>query len=270
MVRDGSSIDKTLAVLEALADHHRITDIAAATGLTKSTVHRILQALVLWGFARPDGLGSYEPGPRILTLAGRVMQRFDPARQASGTLRALSEATGCTTHFAIRSADEAVYVDKQEGRRPYQMPSRIGMSVPLHTTAIGKAVLAELADDEVLAICRRTGLEPRTPQSLTSEEDLLTHLARVRAVGYAVDDEENVPGIRCVGAPVHDHTGQVLGGISISTLAMDSDMAGLEARAPEVIAAAREVSAALGAAEVPAHRLGAAVTAARPDGGRPG
>ncbi|MDR7273501.1 IclR family transcriptional regulator [Catenuloplanes atrovinosus] len=248
MAREGSSIDKTLAVLEALAEHHRVTDIAVATGVSKSTVHRILQALVMWGFARPDGLGSYEPGPRILTLAGRVMYRFDPARQASGTLRALSESTGYTTHFAIRSADEAVYVDKQEGRRPYQMPSRIGMGVALHTTAIGKAVLAQLPDEEVLAICRRTGLARRTPGTLTSEEDLLTHLARVRTLGYAIDDEENEPGIRCVGAPVFDHTGRVLGGISISTLAMDSTMAALEGHAPDVIAAARDVSAALGAA----------------------
>jgi DNA-binding IclR family transcriptional regulator len=248
VAREGSSIDKTLAVLEALAEHHRVTDIAAATAISKSTVHRILQALVLWGFARPDGSGSYEPGPRILTLAGRVMHRFDPARQASGSLRALCETTGYTTHFAIRSVDEAVYVDKQEGRRPYQMPSRIGMSVALHTTAIGKAILAELTDEEVLAICRRTGLTRRTPHTLTSEEDLLTELARVRAVGYAIDDEENEPGIRCVGAPVFDHTGRVFGGLSISTLAIDAAMTGLEAHAPEVIAAAGEASAALGAA----------------------
>ncbi|MFI1993960.1 IclR family transcriptional regulator [Actinoplanes sp. NPDC020271] len=248
MAREGSSIDKTLAVLEALAEHHRVTDIAAATGVSKSTVHRILQSLVTWGFARPDGLGSYEPGPRILTLAGRVMHRFDPARQASGALRALCEATGFTTHFAIRHVDELVYVDKHEGRRPYQMPSRIGMSVALHTTAIGKAVLAELSDAEVLSICRRTGLTPRTPHTLTGEEDLLAHLAGVRALGYAIDDEENEPGIRCLGVAVFDHTGQVLGGISVSTLAMDMGLPGLRSRAPEVLAAAHDVSAALGAA----------------------
>jgi DNA-binding IclR family transcriptional regulator len=251
VARDGSSIDKTLAVLEALAEHHRVTDIAASTGISKSTVHRILQALVLWGFARPDGSGSYEPGPRILTLAGRVMHRFDPARQAAGALRTLCETSGFTTHFAIRNVDEAVYVDKREGRRPYHMPSRIGMSVALHTTAIGKAVLAELTDEEVLAVSRRTGLPRRTPNTLTSEEDLLTALARVRAAGYAIDDEENEPGIRCVGAAVFDHTGQVLGGLSISTLAIDLDMPSLETHAPEVIIAARDASSALGATAPP-------------------
>ena len=114
-----------------------LSDIATATGVSKSTVHRILQSLVEWGFARPDGAGCYEPGPRILTLAGKVMSRFDPARQASAALRALHDSTGYTTHFAVRSGDEAVYVDKLEGRRPYQMHSRVGMSLRLHCTAIG-------------------------------------------------------------------------------------------------------------------------------------
>ncbi|MFB9677857.1 IclR family transcriptional regulator [Streptosporangium vulgare] len=252
MVREGSSIDKALAVLEAIAEHHRVTDIAAATGVSKSTVHRILQSLVEWGFARADGSGGYEPGPRILTLAGRVMNRFDPARQASGALNALHERIGYTTHFAIRSGDEAVYVDKLEGRRPYQMPSRVGMSLRLHCTAIGKAVLAQLGADEVRAICARTGMPAPTPTTLTTPEDLLADLALVRSRGYALDNEENLPGILCVGAPVFDHTGQVLGGISISALAMDMGRDDLERFAPDVVAAAREVSAALGAPGAPA------------------
>ncbi|GGL22042.1 IclR family transcriptional regulator [Planomonospora parontospora] len=247
MAREGSSIDKALTVLEAIAEHHRVTDIAAETGVSKSTVHRILQSLVEWGFARTDGNGGYEPGPRILTLAGRVMNRFDPAGQASGALSALHERIGYTTHFAIRSGDEAVYVSKLEGRRPYQMPSRVGMSLRLHCTAIGKAVLAWLPADEVRAICARTGLPRMTPGTLTEVDALLAHLAVVRSRGYALDDEENHPEILCVGAPVFDHTGRVLGGISISALAMDMDREGLERLAPEVVAAAREVSLALGA-----------------------
>ncbi|GAA3445117.1 IclR family transcriptional regulator [Planomonospora venezuelensis] len=254
MAREGSSIDKALTVLEAIAEHHRVTDIAAATGVSKSTVHRILQSLVEWGFARTDGNGGYEPGPRILTLAGRVMNRFDPASQAAGALTALHERIGFTTHFAIRSGDEAVYVTKLEGRRPYQMPSRVGMSLRLHCTAIGKAILAQLPADEIRAVCARTGLPARTPTTLTTVEDLLAHLAGVRAQGYAFDDEENLPEILCVGAPVFDHTGRVFGGISVSALKMDMTHEGLERLAPEVVATAREVSIALGAPFSPAGR----------------
>ncbi|GGS46695.1 IclR family transcriptional regulator [Planobispora rosea] len=247
MAREGSSIDKALTVLEAIAEHHRVTDIAVATGVSKSTVHRILQSLVEWGFARSDGNGGYEPGPRILTLAGRVMNRFDPASQASGALNALHERIGFTTHFAIRSGDEAVYVSKLEGRRPYQMPSRVGMSLRLHCTAIGKAILSCLPADEIRGICDRTGLPGRTPNTLTTVEDLMAHLAGVRARGYAVDDEENLPEVLCVAAPVFDHTGRVFGGISVSALKMDMTREELERLAPEVVSAAREVSAALGA-----------------------
>lgn len=242
----GGSIDKALTVLEALAEHHRVTDIAAGTGLPKSTVHRILQSLVGWGFARTDGSGGYLPGPRILTLAGRVMNRFDPAQHADSALQYLRDQTGFTVHFAVRNGDEAVYARKLEGLRPYQMASRVGMSLLLHSTSIGKAILAQLRDEDVTVITSRTGLERRTQHTITGLDALLGHLAEVRRRGYAIDDEENEAGIRCVGAPVFDHTGTVMGGISVSGLAFEvaPDDATL---GPQVVTAAREVSLALGA-----------------------
>ncbi|MFI5915922.1 IclR family transcriptional regulator [Dactylosporangium sp. NPDC051541] len=245
------SIDKALTVLEALAEHSRLTDIAAASGLPKSTVHRILQSLIGWGFALADGNGGYLPGPRILTLAGRVMSRFDPAQHARAALRDLRDRTGMTVHFAIRGGDEIVYVDKIEGRRPYQMKSRVGMSVPLHTTAIGKVVLAQLDDAETAAIVGRTGLAAITARSITDPAVLREQLGAARVHGYAVDDGENDTEIRCIGAAVFDHTGNVLGGISISALSFELDLAS-EALIAEVTAAADAVSLALGA---PAARL---------------
>jgi IclR family transcriptional regulator, acetate operon repressor len=242
----GGSIDKALMVLEALAEHRRVTDIAAGTGLPKSTVHRILQSLVGWGFARADGTGGYAPGPRILTLAGKVMSRFDPAQHADSALQSLRDRTGFTVHFAILSGDEAVYVQKLEGLRPYQMASRVGMSMLLHSTSIGKAILAQLRDGEVTAILARTGLEGRTPHTITDAGMLLSHLAEIRRRGYSVDDEENEGGIRCVGAPVFDHTGAVMGGISVSGLAFEI-AADDTALGTQVRTAARDVSLALGA-----------------------
>jgi DNA-binding IclR family transcriptional regulator len=243
----GGSIDKALAVLEALSEHARVTDIAAATALPKSTVHRILQSLVEWGFARADGAGGYLPGPRILTLAGKVMSRFDPARAAGEALQALHERTGFTVHFAVRSGDEAVYVEKIEGRRPYQMASRVGMSLPLHCTSIGKAILAALPDDEVRTIAARAGLPRHTPHTLGDAPALLHNLAEIRRTGYSLDNEENELGIRCLGAAVYDHTGTVLGGISLSALAFEIDPDTPEPLASAVITAARDVSLAVGA-----------------------
>jgi len=251
------SIDKALTVLEALAEHSRVTDIAADTGLPKSTVHRILQSLLGRGFARSDGNGGYLPGPRILTLAGRVMSRFDPAQHASVALRELRDSTGLAVHFAIRSGDEAVYVDKLEGRRPYQMRSRIGMSVPLHTTAIGKAVLAQLSEPEVVEIVERAGMRPMTRRSITEIPVLVRQLVEASERGYAIDDGENDPGISCIGAPIFDHTGTVMGGVSISALAFEINVDDPSLTAA-VIAAARDVSLALGAPpeRLPKDRVG--------------
>jgi IclR family acetate operon transcriptional repressor len=249
----GGSIDKALTVLEALAQHSRVTDIAGATGLPKSTVHRILQSLVEWGFARADGTSGYLPGPRILTLAGKMMGRFDPAQQADGALHGLRDRTGFAVHFAVRDGDEAVYVQKIDGRRPYQMASRVGMSLELHSSSIGKAILSQLSDEEVAGITGRTGMRPRTPRTITDRRTLLRHLGDVRRRGYAIDDEENEAGIRCMGAPVFDHTGTVLGGVSVSGLTFEID-ADDGVLAGEVTTAAREVSLALGA---PPERLAA-------------
>lgn len=249
---NGNATEKVLAVLQALAEHERIADISAATGLPKSTVHRILQSLVEHRFALNAGDGRYIGGPRILTLAGGLMGRFDPAQHADGTLRRLREDTGYTVHFGLLAGDDVVYAAKVEGKKPYRMPSRVGMSVRLHTTAIGKAILATMSDETVLAIMGRTGMEARTPGTITSAPELLSHLETVRAQGYALDEEENEPGIRCVGAAVYDHTGRAAGAVSISTLVMEPWDRPFDDLAARVRVAAREVSESLGA--LPARR----------------
>lgn len=243
----GNAIEKALTVLEALADHERITALAAMTGLPKSTVHRILQSLVGHGFATADGHGGYLPGPRILTLAGKVMHRIDPAQQAQPALRGLRDRCGHTVHFALRNGDEAIYVEKLAGHKPYQMPSRIGQSLHLHSTAIGKAILAALDDDEVTAICERTGMPRNTAGTITSSTAMRSHLEEVRRRGYAIDDEENESGLRCVGAAVIGHNGHVVGAVSISTLVHELSLSQARAIGAEVIKTAREVSLAMGA-----------------------
>ncbi len=242
----GNAIEKALSVLEALADHERITDLAETTGLPKSTVHRILQSLVGHGFATSDGSGGYLPGPRVLTLAGKVMHRLDPARLASPALQALRDRTGHTVHLALRNGDEAVYVEKLAGRKPYEMPSRIGQGLLLHCTAIGKAILAALSDEEVAAICARAGMARRTEHTLITTDTLLADLADIRRRGYAIDDEEDVTGLRCVGAAVTGNHGHVVGAVSISTLVHELPLREARAIGAEVVTTAREISQALG------------------------
>ncbi|MFN3602964.1 MAG: IclR family transcriptional regulator, partial [Dietzia sp.] len=142
--RTPNAIGKVAAVVEALTDESSTSGIARRTGLPSSTVHRILQDLVAVGWAREDGNRGYLLGARLLALAGRATDHTSLVRAAHPTLQELSDRTGHAVHFAVRTGDEAVYVDKIEGSRAYQMRSRVGLAIPLHCTAIGKAVLAAL------------------------------------------------------------------------------------------------------------------------------
>jgi IclR family transcriptional regulator, acetate operon repressor len=240
-----SAADKTVAVLDALSEHTRLADIAAAAGLPKATVHRILQAMVEQGFARSTGTGDYFSGPRLLSMAGRVLRHLDLPGQVRPHLAELHRGTGWTVHLALLSGDEAVYAVKIEADRPYRLTSRVGMSLQLHSTSIGKAILATMPDEQVVALALRTGLPGRTPRTITDVSGLLAELAEVRSRGWATDHEENELGVCAAGAAVVDHAGHVVGAISAATLAHEVGEFGDEV-GRQVVRAAREVSRALG------------------------
>jgi DNA-binding IclR family transcriptional regulator len=235
--------EKTLSVLDALdGAQTRLGDIAARAELPKSTVHRILRRLVERGFARSEGDGVYVMGPRVLTMAGAMLQRLDATDLAAPILRALHADVGHTVHFAMLSDDEAVYLEKLvDPALPYQFASRVGVRIPLHCTAIGKALLAEMT------VLPRLELVPRTPRTVVSLEALHAELDQVRERGFAIDDEENERNIRCVGAAVRDHTGGATHAISVSALTVEVSRDDALVLGPRVVAAADAVSEALGA-----------------------
>ncbi len=247
--RQRSAIGKVTAVVEALAEDHSVSGIGRRTGLPVSTVHRILQELNEQGWVRNQGEHGYVLGPRLLALAGQAADADTVALIAHPVLERLSEQSGHAVHFAVRSGDEAVYVDKMEGQRAYRMRSRIGLAIPLHCTAIGKAMLANLPADEVRAIVSRTGMRAMTKHTITDPEKLLEHLEQVRRRGYAIDDEENEANIRCIGAAVVDHRGVTVGGLSMSGLTFELDPGRVERLVPLVKSAARAVTGSLGGRE---------------------
>jgi IclR family transcriptional regulator, acetate operon repressor len=237
--------EKTLTVLDALdGARSRLGDIAERAQLPKSTVHRILRRLVERGYARAEGNGVYGLGPRVLTMAGEMLQGLDATAHAAPVLRELHADVGHTVHFAMLSDDEAVYLEKLvDPGLPYQFASRVGGRIPLHCTAIGKSLLAAMPDEVIV----RLGLVRRTPRTIVSADDLHAELERVRERGFAIDDEENERNIRCVGAAVRDHTGAATHAISVSALTVELSLDDALALGPRVVDAARAVSAALGA-----------------------
>jgi IclR family acetate operon transcriptional repressor len=244
----GNAAEKTLRVLEAAAaprGPHRLTDIATRAAVPKPTAHRLLVMLATEGFLSTDGSGRYGIGPRLRALAAQISAEAPPSVEQ--ILRALQvTVAGHTVHLALRSDDHVIYTHKIDTDRPYQMASRVGMSIPLHCTAIGKCILAYLPSGELDEFLSLTPLPARTPATITGRTRLDAELAFVRDRGFAVDDEENEPTIRCLAAPVLDHQGRPLGGVSVSTVTFVVPRAELEGFAQHVVSAASEVSAVLG------------------------
>jgi len=244
--------EKTLSVLDALDVSRangasRLGDIAERAGLPKSTVHRILRRLVERGFARAEGDGRYVLGPRVLTMAGAMLGALDTAAVALPVLRELHAEVGHTVHFAMLSDDEAVYLEKLvDPDLPYQFASRVGGRIPLHCTAIGKALLACMPSGEARALLARRELVRRTPRTLVSWPEIRAELDRVREREFAIDDEENERNIRCVGSAIRDHGGTATHAISVSALTVELSFDGALELGPRVVRAARDVSAAVG------------------------
>lgn len=213
------SAQRVLDMLEYLAATGRATlgVMAADLGLNKSTTHRFVSTLVKTGYARQDPVDrSYSLTTRVMDIASQVMQRLQIHRMLHPVLDDLSRVAGETVHLAILDGYEFVYIDKVEGNSAVKMASQIGSRGACHCTALGKVLLAGTPEEHWREYAERRGLPRRTARTITAADALFAELRRVAQLGWAMDDVENEEGIRCIGAPIHDHAGQVVAAISIS------------------------------------------------------
>ncbi|MFF4445125.1 IclR family transcriptional regulator [Streptomyces sp. NPDC001502] len=240
----GSAVEKSLRVLEAVAapgGPHRLADVTAAAAVPKSSTFRILASLIDQGFVRQGADSRYGVGPRLRGLSALV-GAGEPAG-IGHILGELRRATGQTVHLALQSGHTITYIRKLENEdQPFRTASRVGMRMPLHTTAIGKSILALLPDEEVRELIGATGLPRRTPHTLTTARALDAQLAAVRAQGFAVDDEENEPAIRCIGAAIPGPAGRPVGGVSVTAVTFLVSREEIEAFAPALRAAAEALA----------------------------
>ncbi|PRR73584.1 IclR family transcriptional regulator [Neomoorella humiferrea] len=214
------SLEKALKILEELATVGGgigLSELSRKLGLNKSTVYRMLTTFKAYGYVDQEPVtGKYTLGFKILELSSSLLERLDVRAVAHPYLKELAESSREVAHMVIRDGGEAVYIDKVEGNRTIRMYSQIGRRVALHSTAVGKAILAFLPPGELEKIIAGKGLPRFTSRTITTMAALQAELAEVRERGYAVDDGENEEGIRCVGTPIFDYHGQVVAAISIS------------------------------------------------------
>lgn len=244
------ALNRVLDVLESVVKNGSDTtlaQIAAHAAVPKPTAHRILMGLARRGYVRSWEHGHYGPGPQVFVLAGMANAMRDYAVIARPALGELRTHTKDTIHLGLLVGEEAVYIEKLDGDRPYRMVSKLGMHLYLHCTGIGKAILAALPDPVRDELVERLPLPGRTPRTLTDRSALRKELVLTRARQYAIDDEENEAGIRCVAAAFRDHNGVVVGAVSVSAPAFLMSLGQATVLGPAVLKAANEVSLALGA-----------------------
>jgi DNA-binding IclR family transcriptional regulator len=226
-----------------------LTEIAAASGVNRSTVSRLLQPLAEARLVEQDeDTGRFRLGPQTARLGQIYLEHFDVHDVAEPVLRTLVAETQETAHLGVRDGVDVVYVDKVESPLSVRTVSRIGSRQPLYSTAMGKMLLAH-SDTSVLDAVVQHGMQARTEHTIVEPEALRAEMERARAEGYAIDDRENECEIRCVGAPVFDHRGDVVAAISISGPATRMPLERLEGLASVVRNAAAEISRRLGASE---------------------
>lgn len=259
---------KGLGVLDLLAAHEaglRLADIVRLSGVPKGTALRLLEALAMADAVSMDDAGVYRLGGRCAVWGSAFLNSIDVRRVAGEMLTELAEASGETCHLGIYEAGSVLYLDKVDSAHSIRMVSRIGGTNPLHSTALGKAMLAFFPDEEVHRIAT-SALKARTENTLTDADGLLRDLALVRRRGYSIDDVENEEGVRCVGAPIFDHEGRVVASISVAGPAYRMTRERIQVLGPQVREAADRISRRLGQSQV--QRAGRARPAnrSRPEG----
>lgn len=221
-----------------------LMELSATLGLNKTTAHRVLNSLIYMGYARQNpASGKYEPTFKIVDMANRIMSKIDILQTVRPYLRRLMEASGETVHFVERDGTDAVYIDKVESfNNGMQMVSRIGSRIPLYCSGVGKAMIAQMDDWEAEEIWNASDISALTEHTITDHEAFKKELAQIRERGYALDNEENQIGVRCIACSLKDPMGKTRYAFSISAPVSRMDDERIHELASYVLEAGREMA----------------------------
>ncbi len=237
-----TAVERALNILEAAAQRREgltNSEISRKLGIPKSSASYILRTLEKRGYLRREAeTGRYRLGLKILSLGGDVQSNLDIADVALPFMRSIVEKIHLTVHLAVLDQGEAVYIEKVEAPGFFKVNTWVGRRMFLHSTSVGKCLLACLPKHDVEALVRQQGLKKRTPKTITTMTKLLAELEHTKQSGYAVDDEENSLGARCLGAPIFDALGNVTAALGASGTLTQMD----ESNMPKIIEALKETA----------------------------
>ena len=198
------SAERIFQVLEMLAEHGEmgLMEISTELGLHKSTVHRLLMSLIYMGYAKQDETTQkYMLSYKIVSMAGKILERTDILQIAKPYMERLSDISGEAVHLVQREGNNILYIYKIEAKvGTIRMVSHVGMVHPMYCSGVGKAII----------------IEKKTDKTITDIDEMMQVLEEVRKNGYALDDEENEEGVRCIAACLHGYSKEVKYAFSIS------------------------------------------------------
>ena len=214
------TIEKASEVLALFNREHSewgVREVAEALGLAKSSAHDLLTSLEQVGLLGKNDEGRYRLGWRLVTLSETLLATTELRREARPIIEELADQYRETIHLAVLDDTKVVYVDKLEGKQAVRVElTALGTRLYAHCSALGKVLLAYEPEENVKRIIKAEGLPRFTANTITDANELEETLVKVRKQGYATDQEEILPDLCCIGAPIHNHTGYVIAAISMS------------------------------------------------------
>lgn len=214
------SIDRALTIIEVLSNYNEglgVTEISQQVDLHKSTVYRLLSTLIYKGYVVQDmESNKYKITLKLFELGSKKVESMDLLSASKTFTRKLMEVVNEVVHLVVRDGNEIVYIDKVEANNTIRMASTIGKRGPMYCTATGKVILAFMPESQCANILNNSNLEFKTDKTIVEMDALKNQLKEINKMGYAIDDEENELGVRCVGAPIFNRKGEIEGAISVS------------------------------------------------------
>jgi len=244
-----SSVANSIRLTKAFSENEYemgISALASRLGLAKSTVHRLATTLVEYDILEQNReTGKYRLGLALFELGTLVRRKMDTASESRAQMYSLAEMTGETVQLAVFDHLSVLYIRILESRQAVRMSTIAGSRAPAHCTSVGKVLLAHQPPELVKQVTEQ-GLKRFTTSTIVDPAALTEELAAIRSKGYAIDDEEIEVGLRCVAAPIRNHTGRVIAAISVAAPVQRMTKKNVQTTAPTVVAAADAISRRLG------------------------
>jgi DNA-binding IclR family transcriptional regulator len=243
------SLVRALDILDALKGRQnvRLAELQQELTLSKGTIHRYLSTLIARGYVMQNAKDrTYRLGLAAFQLASAVFDSHLLRESVRSHLEALRDLSGETVHLGVMDRGEVVYIDRVESATPIRAKCDIGQREPLHTTALGKVLLAFRLEEEIRRLLATANLPGFTRNTITNTEVMIQHLALVRQRGYAIDSEEHSLHLHSFAFPVRDRAGEVIAAVSIDGPAFRFTLEKIATLTGEFLAIAETLSSHLG------------------------